>query len=413
VNNKIIPSSSLGYLDNRLHFHHTPIQEAIGKISTPFYLYSKNAIQDNLTYFRNCAREEFSNVKVHYAMKANSNAEILKLLASLDAGADIVSLGEYKLATNSGIAPSQILFSGVGKTEHEIEYIISHSDNGIKSFNVESLDELELLQEISKKYGKVTNIAFRLNPNVSAMTHKHISTGGSMHKFGMSSAEIQIALAQNFSNLKLIGLSIHIGSQLKNFDATKAAIEEMLDIINKNNLHELDFLDFGGGLGIFYGPHDKDLSSAPEYFANISRLIKPFYLNRKCPEIIFEPGRFITGNAGILVTKVIRIKDNGVKSFAILDAGMTELIRPALYDAYHEILPLRREQTSGGDKKKYDFVGPVCETGDYFARDRESSIFDKNDLFAIGNCGSYARSMASTYNTREIPAEYFIEDIIK
>lgn len=400
-------SSTLGYIDNRLHFHHKPLQEAISNYSTPFYLYSKQAIKDNIEYFHSCAKNNFDHPFIHYAMKANSHPEVLKIIASLGHGVDIVSLGEYKLAVSAGVSPSNIIFSGVGKTEMEIEEIISHKES-IKSFNVESLDELETIQKISSRYNQITNIAFRLNPDVKAQTHQHISTGGSCHKFGMTSGEIEVALAEKWPNLNLVGLSIHIGSQLKNFEATKNAINEMLDLIRRNNLQHLSFLDFGGGLGIFYGPHDHDLTSAPDYFLQIKNQITPFFESTQLPQIIFEPGRFITGNAGILISKVVRMKDNGIKHFVILDAGMTELIRPALYDAYHEILPLNRR-----DEKNeiYDFVGPICETGDFFAKDRSSTLIKKNDYIAIGNCGSYARCMASTYNAREIPPEYFIEDI--
>ena len=406
MNTSIITPSSLSYLNNQLTFHSVPLIGQITEYQTPFYLYSKKAIGTNFGYFRDTALKFFKQVSVHYALKANANSEILKYLASQFCGADIVSLGEYKLAVAAGIPSKKIIFSGVGKTQTEIEYIFKDAPEGIKSFNVESLDELELLEELSKKYQRKTNIAFRLNPNVIANTHKHISTGGNVHKFGMTSDEIEVALAQNFTHLNLVGLSIHIGSQLKNFEATKQAILEMLELMRRNNLENLSFLDFGGGLGIHYGPQDSDLTLPEEYFRQISELITPFFKKDKMPEIVFEPGRFITGNAGILITKVIRLKDNGSKNFVILDAGMTELIRPALYDAYHEILPLvKRGEIKANNI--YDFVGPICETGDFFARDRESTPILKNDLIAIANCGSYARSMASTYNARDLAPEYF------
>jgi len=408
VSNSNIPSSSLSYIDNQLTFHSTHLSPLINGYKTPFYLYSKSAILNNFNHFRENARNFFENVSIHYAMKANAHPEILKLLSANNCGADIVSLGEYKLAVKAGILPEQIIFSGVGKTREEIEFILNDSPHGIKSFNVESIDELELINEISKQTNKITPIAFRLNPNVHAKTHQHISTGGSMHKFGMTSDEIEMALAQTFSHIKLIGLSVHIGSQLKDMGATKVAALEMLELMRRNKLDDLSFLDFGGGLGIHYGPDDHDLTTPSEYFSQISDLISPYFQRNKTPEILFEPGRFITGNAGILVTQVVRIKNNGSKNFVILDAGMTELIRPALYDAYHEIFPIIKRD-SPASREIYDFVGPICETGDFFAKDRESSQIKKHDLIVIGNCGSYAKCLASNYNARDHADEYFIE----
>ena len=391
-------------------FNSESLHNIIGELKTPFYLYSRDVVLQNLNYFSRCAADFLENFSVHYAMKANSNIEILKTLATKNCGVDIVSIGEYKIAKQAGIPSNKIIFSGIGKTEEEIEYIVKDSKSCIKSFNVESLDELELIQEISKKHQVITPIAFRLNPDVNADTHRHISTGGAAHKFGLSFDQIEMALAQSYQNLKLVGLSIHIGSQLKNFEATKHAIEQMLELINKNNIDKLDFLDMGGGLGIYYGPSDDNLISPAQYFKQIHKSISKQFSGKNIPEIVFEPGRFITGNAGLLISKVIRVKENVSKTFIILDSGMNELIRPSLYDAYHEIHPL--DKASDEKSTIYDFVGPICETGDYFAKDRPSFPIKKGDLVAIGNCGSYARVMASTYNARNIPNEYFLEDLI-
>ena len=407
MNKLIIASSNLSYREDKLYFNQTALSDIIQEINTPFYLYSLEIVKNNLVYFQECAQKVFQNVSVHYAMKANSHPKILKKINDLDCGVDIVSIGEYKLALEAGIPPNKIVFSGIGKTEEEIEHILS-SNNSIKSFNVESMDELELLQELSKKYNRKTPFAFRLNPGVNAKTHQHISTGGAKHKFGMTSSEIEMALAQEFSHLKLVGISIHIGSQLKDFRATENAINELLEILRRNEINDIEFIDFGGGLGISYGPNDADLTTAPDYFIKIKNTIAHYFSGKELPQILFEPGRFITGNAGILITKVIRMKDNGFKNFAILDSGMTELIRPALYDAFHEILPLSPRST---EIDIYDFVGPICETGDFFAKDRETLKIKKGDLLAIANCGSYARSMASNYNAREFAPEYFLEEL--
>ena len=407
MNKEIRQNSTIYYQNNLLHFAGHDLSKKISHLKTPFYLYSLNQVNNNYIEFQSLAKNYFSKYSIHYALKANSQERILKKLNSLGCGADIVSIGEFKKAVEAGIPLSKIIFSGVGKTEEEIEYILKNFNEPIKAFNVESLDELESINAISKKYQKITPISFRLNPGVHAKTHQHISTGGLGHKFGLSKEQIEIAVLEKTPNIKIVGLSIHIGSQLKDFSATHQAILEIIGLI-KNTQLKLEFVDVGGGLGIYYGPNDHNITLPEEYFKLVKNSLMTFFNDETLPEIVFEPGRFISGNTGVIITKVIRLKNNGHKNFVILDSAMNDLIRPALYHAYHEILPLTSHQEQN---ELYDFVGPICETGDFFAIDRLSSPIKKGDLLAIGNCGSYARSMASTYNAREIAPEYFIEEI--
>lgn len=403
-----IPSSGLRYTNNKLYLAGLCLADITKSLPSPAYLYSLEKVRNNYQHFEEAAKKHFKNFTICYAMKANSHAKILKTLSSLGSGADIVSVGEFKLAIASGIRPEKIVFSGVGKTRSEIEYVLNHSPNGIKSFNVESLDEYELLIELSNKYQRSLPVTFRLNPDVNANTHEHIATGGYSTKFGMTNDQIEVALLEKAPFINMMGFSIHIGSQLKNFSETRSAINQIISLIKRSEI-KLKFIDVGGGLGIPYGPHDVDLTSTEEYFSLVKDVLKNYYHEDDLPEIVFEPGRCITGNAGVLLSRVIRLKETGTKSFIILDAGMNDLIRPSLYSAYHEILPIERYEAE--KSQLYDFVGPICETGDFFAKDRESTKINKGDLVAIGNCGSYARSMASNYNSREFAPEYFLEDL--
>jgi len=414
--------SPLAYVKNELHFDGLNISTQFKNLKTPIYLYSENTLVKNFKHFKNSAIN--SKIKKHlicYAVKANSHRDILKTLAKLGAGADVVSKGELKKAMDSGIPPEKIVFSGVGKTKDEINFALKQSPTGIYSFNVESIEELELINLCAKKQNKVARVAFRLNPMVEAKTHKHISTGSKTHKFGILSEDILSAVACEYfwTHTQLVGLSIHIGSQLTDMRATVEAISELSTLFAKvlklrPNL-KMEFLDIGGGLGIDYTKEDqKNLTSVSRYMEIVSSsLQKSFYLNKNIPNkaknihILFEPGRILVGKVGVLLTKIIRHKLSEDKIFTIIDAGMNDLIRPALYEAYHEILPMK-ELKSNADWIKTDIVGPVCESSDCFGEDRKLPPLKAGDLLVINNAGAYGASMGSTYNEREKTREKFL-----
>ena len=405
MNKNIVPPSPLYYHNDELILNGFPIKNAIKEHKTPFYLYSLKQLKQNFENFQDTlARFNLQNSLICYAVKSNSNDQVLSLLASLGAGADIVSIGEFHQAIKAKIPAEKIVFSGVGKTDEEIEEVLDHK-NSIFSFNVESADELYSIFEISKKKNKKPTIAFRLNPGVNAQTHRHISTGGKSHKFGIEANEIRSILKEKiWSQLNLKGLSVHIGSQLTDMTATKEAIIELSEISSEINT-PIEYLDIGGGLGIKYGPEDDGLASLERYISDIKSTLEKYWKHHSFPQLVFEPGRIISGNCGVLVTKIIRTKNQQNTSFLITDAGMNDLIRPALYDAYHEILPLTKNI---GSASPYDIVGPICETGDFFARNRFISPVAKNDFLIIENAGAYGRVMSSTYNSRELTNEIII-----
>ena len=390
----------LTYQNRTLHFGDYSINDVIENNPTPFYLYNIDLLKQNYLFFKETISEKFKGeFTVCYAVKSNGHPKFLKTLGELGSGADIVSVGEYRLAREAGVLPEKIVFSGVGKTDEEIEEVLTESKATIKSFNVESKDELDSINQIAKGLGLKAPVAFRLNPDVNAKTHSYIATGGKEHKFGLSSFEIEeiLKLKHEYSNIEFRGLSIHIGSQLTELDATKKALVELIDL--SKLMPELQFLDVGGGLGIPYSDEDTNLASLENYISMINETLEQFFPN-KLPELVFEPGRIISATTGILVTKVVRTKNH----FLITDAGMNDLIRPALYSAYHEVFTVK--ESSGNHT--YDIVGPVCETGDFFAKNRKLGEVKKGEYLVIGNAGAYGRVMASTYNARPLTKEVFL-----
>jgi len=406
---KNILPSPLQYKKNKLTFDGMPLEKIAQKRPTPFYLYSKKTLDHYYKSFVSSAHaHRISQPLVCYAVKANGNLEVLKRLKALGSGADVVSVGELKKALKAGISPDKIVFSGVAKTEAEIRFALKCGKKGIYSFNVESIEELDLINQMAKKEKRQARVAFRLNPQVNAKTHKHISTGNKTHKFGLLKGDILEALAvkEFWTNTQLVGLSVHIGSQLTDMRATVAAIKELSNLALSIG-RDLEFLDVGGGLGIDYTEEERaKLTSIDVYMETISKALQKFYYSKSqhTPRVVFEPGRILVGKMGVLVSRVVRTKMSDNCHFTIIDAGMNDLIRPALYEAHHEVLP----ETKSTKTITTDIVGPICETSDCFGTKRKLPSLKSGDLLIIDNAGAYGHTMASNYNEREIAQEVLV-----
>ena len=400
------------YKDKTLNFDSTELSEIAKEYPTPFYLYSLNQIEKNYSQFHDSAL--LAGIKDHlicFALKANPNKEILKTLSLLGSGADIVSGGELQRALECGIDPQKIVFSGVGKQDWEIKEALASHPDGIYSFNVESIEELKDIARVAKDCNKIARVAFRLNPKVNALTHKHISTGFKTHKFGLLKSDIlkALTLVANEKSIKLVGLSVHIGSQLTCMKATEEALREVGGLalkVAEQLVGPLEFIDVGGGLGIDYSPADKSILTTPrQYMDLVFKTLEAIFYPSEMPRIVFEPGRVIAARAGMFVTKVIRTKISEECKFVIVDGGMNDFVRASLYEAYHSIYPALKRAGS----EKVDIVGPICETADCFATGREISPVEKGDLIAVADTGAYGFSMASHYNMRSLPREVVIQ----
>ena len=366
------------------------------KYKTPFYCYSLSQLKYNFNSFSNT----FKTIKpiICFAIKSNANLTLLKELKKIGSGADVVSLGELLKAIKAGMNPKKIVFSGVGKTEEEI---IAAIKKKILLINVESENEAILINKISKKLSRKTSIGIRLNPNVTGKTHKKISTGGKNEKFGLLYNDC-INLCQKIKrmeNLKLEGLSVHIGSQITNIRPFKEVLSILNKILNKTKI-DFKFIDLGGGMGISYSNKEKELN-----LKQYSRLVRKFIKNKNV-KIIFEPGRFIVGNTAVLISKIIYIKKSNNKKFVILDAGMNDLIRPALYDAEHKIVPLKKANKRIGGN--IEFVGPVCESADKFLSQNSFAQIKEGDYVGLTHVGAYGMSLSSNYNCRPTAAEIMV-----
>ena len=390
--------SQLSYNHKGLNLSLIPIQDIIQEYSTPFYLYSQKILEKNYLNFYNGALEQNLNATICFAVKSNNNKNVLKTLAKLGAGADIVSGGELKAALKANIPASKIVFSGVGKTKDEIKLGLKEQ---IKSFNVESIEELELINKIAKKLNTKANVAFRLNPKVHAKTHKHISTGYKTHKFGILAEDIisTVQRKELWSHTKLVGISVHIGSQLTDLTATHEAIVNACECANQLPFR-LQFIDVGGGLGVTYHNETK-APSITEYMLIVSDALSTYKYK---VETVFEPGRRISASCGFFVTSVIRSKVSEDCHFLIVDGGMNDFVRPSLYDAYHEILAGH----NNGDVRETDIVGPICETADCFGTKRNLPPLKYKDFIVIADTGAYGHTMSSTYNMRSQPKEIFL-----
>ena len=366
------------------------------KYKTPFYCYSLAQLKKNYRTISNT----FKNIDpiICFSIKSNSNINLLKELKKMGSGADVVSVGELLKATKAGINAKKIVFSGIGKTEEEIKMAIKKK---VLLINIESENEVNLINKISKKYYRKIAIGIRLNPNVTGKTHQKISTGGKNEKFGLLHNDF-IKLCKKIKkmkNLDLQGISVHIGSQITSVEPFKKVLSVINKIINKTKIN-FKFIDLGGGMGISYAKNEKQINLR-EYSKIINKFIKD-----KDSKIIFEPGRFIVGNAAILISKIIYIKKSNDKKFIILDVGMNNLMRPALYNAHHEIIPLRK--TKKLLKGNLEFVGPVCESSDRFSKLKSFSQIKEGDYVSIANVGAYGMSLASNYNTRPYLAEVLV-----
>lgn len=398
------------YKDKNLQFSGADVATVAKKHKTPFFLYSEEILTRNFTEFLNGATEAgLRDPLVCFALKSNPNRELLKILAKLGSGADIVSGGELKRALEAGIDPMKIVFSGVGKTEEEIVFALRSSKKGIYSFNVESIEELELINECARRLKKTARVCFRFNPVVKPKTHKYISTGNKTHKFGILEQDILSALRKRslWTNCHLVGLSVHIGSQLLDLKASKDALVRLSNIALKTKA-PLEFLDVGGGLGVDYHPGDTaSLPSVETYMGLIQSVLSTHYYNKTTatPRIIFEPGRRIVARAGIFVMKVLRNKVSEGNRFVIVDGGMNDFVRPSLYGAYHGLLPVHE----GKSKKMCHVVGPICETSDCFGSNRLLPLLKSGDLLVLQDTGAYGFSMGSNYNLRGRPQELLVQ----
>ena len=387
---------NLRYVGKNLFLEKLSISNILKKNKTPFYLYSENQIINNYLKFTKTFKK--TNPIVCFAAKSNSNVSILKILGKLGAGADVVSVGELLKALKAGIKSNKIVFSGVGKTEEELEIAISKK---ILLINCESESEAKLIDKIAKKLKKKVSIGFRLNPNIDAKTHKKISTGKAENKFGLSIKNFKSFFRDisMYQNIRLDALSVHIGSQILTDSPYKKTLNVMSKLIEELNL-ELKFVDLGGGFGINYSGKDKPIN-----LTKYSALVDNFSKKLKC-KIIFEPGRSIIGDTGILLSKIQYIKKSANKDFIILDVGMNDFMRPALYDAKHIIIPVSR--VSSKIKGLIEFVGPICESTCKFGTYKNFSKIKENDYIAITNVGAYGSSLSSNYNTRPLIAEILV-----
>ena len=387
---------NLRYVGKNLFVEKLSIKNILKKNKTPFYIYSENQITYNFLKFANTFRK--TNPLICFAAKSNSNSNILGILGRLGAGADVVSGGELLKALKAGIKPNKIVFSGVGKTEEELKIAINKR---ILLINCESESEAKLINNLAKKLKKKVSIGFRLNPNVDAKTHKNISTGKAENKFGLSIKNFKIFLKtiNYFKNIKLDALSVHIGSQILNDAPFRKTLNVMSKLIKELKLN-LKYVDLGGGFGINYTDKEKPIN-----LNKYSKLVHNFAKKLKC-RIIFEPGRSIIGNTGLLISKIQFIKKGTNKNFIILDAGMNDFMRPALYEAFHKIIPISKK--SSRMKDKIEFVGPICESTCKFGVYKNYPKVNENDFVAITNVGAYGSSLSSNYNTRPLIAEIII-----
>lgn len=390
------------YIDGVLHAENVPVPEIAKAVGTPFYCYSTATLERHYKVFS----QAFADVDamVCYAMKANSNQAVLKTLGRLGAGVDVVSGGELRRALAAGIPASRIMFSGVGKTPVEMDLAL---EAGIYCFNVESEPELEILNSRAQKMGRKAHVSFRINPDVDARTHAKISTGKKENKFGISyeRARAVYAHAATLPGIVVSGIDMHIGSQITELQPFEDAFRLLRELVEglRADGHSIEHVDIGGGLGIPY-KEDNSPPPLPDAYADV---VKAQLRSLNC-KIVTEPGRLIVGNAGILVTEVIFVKDAGEKTFVIVDGAMNDLIRPTLYEAYHSIRPVV-QPAADVEYIKGDVVGPVCETGDYLALDRDMPKPEPGDLIAVASAGAYGAVQAGTYNSRLLVPEVLVK----
>ena len=391
------------YRNGSLHAEDEPLSEIAASVGTPFYCYSSATLTRHYRLFKE-ALDPLPNM-VCFAIKSLSNVAVLKLLGDLGAGMDVVSIGEYLRARAAGVPGERIVFSGVGKTREEMRVAL---EGGIRQFNVESEPEMRALSEVASALGKVAPITIRVNPDVDARTHEKIATGKSENKFGIPIARARevYAEAARLPGLQVVGIDVHIGSQLVELEPFEQAYQKVATLTEalRADGHTITRLDLGGGLGIPYTRSNEAPPLPMEYGALIKRT-----LGHLGCEIEIEPGRLISGNSGVLVSEVIYVKNGEGRDFLILDAAMNDLVRPAMYSAHHDIIAVQ-EPGPGAPTQAFDVVGPVCETGDTFAKGRDMPLVAAGDLVAFRSAGAYGAVMANEYNTRPLVPEVLVRD---
>lgn len=399
------------YVRGKLFCENVSVESLVKKHGTPLYIYSQRTLEGHFRRLDEALAP--LDHTICYAMKANSNLAVMRTLANCGSGFDVVSGGELRRVIAAGGDPKKCVFAGVGKTEEEIEFALR---KGIYSFNVESEPELQRINKVAARLKKIAPVAVRVNPNVDAHTHAKITTGTYENKFGIQFEQVEgvYQRASKLKNLRLRGLQMHIGSQLTEVAPFEAAVKKVLPLVQKLSAkYKFEFFSIGGGIGIVYKPalesgsaywwqsaKARGILTPATYAARLVPLLRPLGL-----KILLEPGRFIVGNAGILVTRVEYVKRTGRKNFVIVDAAMNDLIRPAFYDSYHEIVSLNQRN---GTTISSDVVGPICESGDYFAKDRPLPKVGEGDYLALLSAGAYGFVMASNYNTRSLAAEILV-----
>jgi len=387
------------YIDGVLHAEDVKLTDIADAVGTPFYCYSTATLERHYRVFAEAFADH--DALICYAVKANANLAVIRTLADLGAGADVVSEGELRKALAGGVPADRIVFSGIGKTRGEIAFAL---ECGIMQLNVESVTELDALSEVAAEKGVVADIGIRINPDVDARTHEKISTGKAENKFGIavSAARDVFARAEALPGVRPVSVAVHIGSQLTELEPFRAAFEKLAALVRDLRAcgHRIERVDLGGGLGIPYR------EEAPPLPSEYSAMVLDAVGDLGC-RLVFEPGRMLVGNAGVLVSRVIYVKEGEAKRFVIIDAGMNDLLRPAMYDAWHEIRPVNAPSPDA-PVAPADVVGPVCETSDTFARHRNLTPVREGDLMAIFTAGAYGSAMASTYNMRRLAPEVLV-----
>lgn len=398
-----MPSTSLRYRQQYLHLEDVSLHALAQQFGTPFYVYATAELRR--TYQ---AMEDALSALPHlicFAVKANSHSAVIRAFAELGAGADVVSEGEIRRAIHAGVAPNKIVYSGVGKKPTEIRYAL---EQGILQFNVEAEREIEMISKTASELGLKANVALRVNPDVNAETHEKITTGRYEDKFGIHLSEVMplVEKIHQLPNLTFSGYSMHIGSQLTSLEPFREAFVRLRQLTEDTRRQgfAVSRLDLGGGLGVIYNP----TGSLPPTIESYGDLVYEIFADLDV-HLVFEPGRSLVANAGVLVTQVILIKHSGGNTYAVVDAAMNDLMRVALYDAYHDILPVQRPR-SKGERHHYDIVGPVCESSDLFGRERILPPLSEGDLLVIDTAGAYGSSMSSQYNSRPLVAEVMVAD---
>lgn len=395
---KLFESEHFTYRDNKLFCENLPIDKIAKDVDSPVYVYSKNYMKERYIQFDNAFKD--IKHKIFYACKANYNINVIKLFNDLGAGIDVNSAGEFYRAIKAGVDPKNLIFSGVGKTSEEIKLAL---ENDLFIIKAESFEEIELINKIAAKLNKIAPVAIRVNPNVNPLTHPYISTGLAENKFGVDEtiAEEIFIKASQLQNINLLGIDMHIGSQITKIEPYVEATQKLVELVKMLSSKgiNLSHIDLGGGIGVNY---DDEKPFSPK---ELSEALLPILAETNC-EVLFEPGRWLVANAGCFVTEVLFVKKNLEKNFLVVDGAMNDLLRPSIYSAYHHIQPI---DISSRESFVTDIVGPICESGDFLGKKREILKCNSGDLLAVMSAGAYGMVMSSNYNARRRPAEVLVD----